>query len=434
MLEYEPSRSAPLPPLLLALTAYAETLVDGARVLVIAPPEVDFLPRLSELGARHVRVHDPAYPLDLREGPFDVALVADTAASGDMPTFAADLRRALHPRGVVVALAHAAVDGQHEASGFDEVSPAVIGYSQLYDVFATTFPHVTMTGVVAFAGIVFARLGEEEAAVGVDASLTDAKSPSLFVVVASGVPVDLDPYTIVEVDGLGEAPSSQADDGAAIALEVEGRAQQITGELSRRLVLAERAVLDREDQVAALRSELSGARADLLTLRGRYENSEAELALHVADLAMVVEAHASETAALESQLVERATYISELEGEIARRERFVRELIGTIEEAREGVVDVRFEPVARDAAIDETAHLRHKLDQMALEIARREGELVAQGWRIAELEQSRASSPPPHRESAESADQARLEDELTALRQALAQEHAARVAAESRAP
>jgi hypothetical protein len=99
--------------------------------------------------------------------------------------------------------------------------------------------------------------------------------------------------------------------------------------------------------------------------------------------------------------------------------------------------------------------LRKKLDALALDVARRQGELVAQAWRITELENDKArllaasrgtapspavvARPDPAREPAAEGgriadlerDLARTRDEIDALRQALTQEHAARVAAES---
>jgi hypothetical protein len=136
-----------------------------------------------------------------------------------------------------------------------------------------------------------------------------------------------------------------------------------------------------------------------------------------------------------------------MERELGRREHLVRELVASLEDAREGGANgVRFEaaPPVAYASPDEVARLRRKLDELAFEVARREGELVAQAWRIAELEASgsgagrgtgeAASAPsggasPPV--AALEAELARVRDELDALRQALTQEHAARLAAES---
>lgn len=66
---------------------------------------------------------------------------------------------------------------------------------------------------------------------------------------------------------------------------------------------------------------------------------------------------------------------------------------------------------------EENARLRKKLDDLAMDVARREGELRAQAWRITELENAGGGS-------GASARVTELERELDALRQALKQEHA----------
>jgi hypothetical protein len=131
----------------------------------------------------------------------------------------------------------------------------------------------------------------------------------------------------------------------------------------------------------------------------------------------------------------------------------VRELVVSLEEARDNAAAASgagrvFEsaPILPGVAPEEVARLRRKLDELALEVARREGELVAQAWRITELENDKArlasqlhqqrpvpapAPPPAPAQPSPPADLARMRDELDALRQALTQEHAARIAAES---
>lgn len=248
--------------------------------------------------------------------------------------------------------------------------------------------------------------------------------------------------------------------------EVVEAAQQALAAMERRLDGAERGMLDRDDRIAALSAELEASRedrgrigsetadvnlpspemlADITMLASRAERAEAALALQVADLAQVVEAHAVEMARVEDQLRDRAGVIGEMERELVRRESFVKELVVALEEAREGQASVPFEAPASAPEIDpaEIARMRRKLDELAMEVARREGELVAQAWRIEELENARETSgggraseiPAAERGDATQADLegdlGRARDELAVLRQALTQEHAARVSAES---
>ena len=236
-------------------------------------------------------------------------------------------------------------------------------------------------------------------------------------------------------------------------------AQVAIGTLERRLIAAEQGLRERDDRIAALDAELdqrdeAGENAlsttylqpaDLAHAVARAERAErAEAAL-----LLVADEHGAETTGIEAQLRERASVIAALEKELDRREHLVRELVASLEEARDpSGVPLTFEtaPAMPGVAPEEVARLRRKLDELALEVARREGELTAQTWRITELEiekrrlaakAARPASPAPAPAPAAPApagidrDLAAARDELDALRQALTQEHAARVAAES---
>ncbi len=232
-------------------------------------------------------------------------------------------------------------------------------------------------------------------------------------------------------------------------------AQVAIGTLERRLIAAEQGLRERDDRIAALDAELdqrdeAGENAlsttylqpaDLAHAVARAERAErAEAAL-----LLVADAHGAETTGIEAQLRERASVIAGLEKELDRREHLVRELVASLEEARDpSGVPLTFEaaPAMPGVAPEEAARLRRKLDELALEVARREGELTAQTWRITELENekrrlaakaARPASPAPAAPAPAGIDRdlAAARDELDALRQALTQEHAARVAAES---
>jgi hypothetical protein len=240
--------------------------------------------------------------------------------------------------------------------------------------------------------------------------------------------------------------------------------------LERRLASAEEGLLERDDAIASLNAELDArvaAEQDQPDVRlvvpaldpalvrevlARAERAEAELAAHVTDLANVSEAHATDTDALEAQLQERARVVADLEQEVARRDGLVRELVTQLQDLRDGLAPA-LPPAMPSGDVEEIARLRRKADELALEVARRESELVAEGWRAQEIEAqlrslpavlveappiTKPSAPPPlaatpaHASANVRDDEAlRLRDEIGALRQALTQEHAARVAAES---
>ncbi|MCL2725775.1 MAG: hypothetical protein FWD69_15205 [Polyangiaceae bacterium] len=444
--------------------------------------------------------------IDAEEGAFDVAIIPDLAAlwGTGLSASVSEVRRLLTETGAVIAMGRAHTGDEESAHVLPDLHPAVLTYGELYELFARQFEYVTMTGVVPFSGIVFAELGDaEDLSVSVDARLGNEGGPEVFVVLASDVPKTLDPYSIVQVPGgiaepLGnedvEAASSvdaqtayaavqrRADDLArqveelgdrlsmtdaarieassqaeqtslerdAVILrarqeldEISSAARQAVVSMERRLAVAERGMLERDDQIAALGAEIDSLHAE----SERHEGSSVDAA----------EVHATETAILEAQLRDRARMIAEMERELVRREHLVKELVAEVEELRAGgspseveadsSVLVSAVAEAESRAEAEIARYRNKLDELALDVARREGELRAQTWRITELENALAAAmaqaeaeakemdvgpttPRPQGLEIER-DLARANDELAALRQALVQEHAARVAVES---
>jgi hypothetical protein len=514
-----------------ALSVYVEPLASGARVVVLGDASLDLAEVLIEAGARSVHVFDPdperarraraprgvtiralEGELDIRDAAFDLAIVPDVGALPDAGSMLGRLRRVVDSRGAVVALARARVERDPLLpASFPEIAPAAIEYAELYELFALRFEHVTMAGVLPFAGVVFAELGAaDDLAVSVDTRAGEGAAPDVFVVIASREPRELDGYSIVQVPAAAPAPdrgdhaaayaamqlraellASQVDELRARLAAAETRsgegsmrferlalerdeavlrsadydalvargveleallvsAQQALSLLERRLLAAEQGMIERDDRIEALTAELRSrvpAEAAPIDpslvdeLARRAERAEAALALHVADLAHVAEAHSSETAALEAQLRERAGIVAALEKEILRREQLVLELVASLEEARAGSSIEGFETAPPlSTGTEDIARLQRKVDELALEIARREGELIAQEWRLAEVTFSAAaqssasgeaaSEGPRERERELERELASARDQLDALRTALTQEHAARVAAE----
>lgn len=492
-----------------AESAVPQLLLDaGARSVHVFDPDTARAASASRSVPRGVVVHPFTGGLDVRDGAFDVAVIPDLAVLDDPRRTLASLHRAVGSRGAVVAMGRARSTDSGEGQGEEEqpfaseVGPAALDYEELYELFSGEFESVSLAGVVPFRGVVFAQLGldEEAPAVSVDTRLASGDAPSVFVVVARDVDEDtatLDPYAIVQlpeqapepaappgvdpaavaalqlrvgvlVAQLDEARESLAnadvrtaeiltrldravaerDAALTRAMELEtilGASRQNVVALEARLVDTEREMLERDEQLAAAAQSSADA--------ARLVSAEAALALHVADLAQVMEGHTIETAGYEEQLRERARVIAELERELGRRETLVKELVASLEESREGGTVVVFEaaaplsvPVRRDPALEEeVTRLREKLDELAAEVARREGELTARAWRITELENERVRRPDlvtdfertrddPDLRDALERELARAQGEVDALRQALTQEHAARVAAESTTP
>jgi hypothetical protein len=274
------------------------------------------------------------------------------------------------------------------------------------------------------------------------------------------------------------------------AERLSNEAREASAELTRerdRAALLEVALAGAEATILALETRVAESE-ERLALRkdelARLDASEARTAALAIELSLVGEGHGAELAALEQALRERARVVRDLEEEVTRREHLVRELVASLEEslretralpeagaisrASAGDVEVvntdlaavRRDLESRDAALrvaDERAatleaandDLRARLDALSADIARRESERQEVIWRVGELEQqislleaeqtelTETLPPPPMGKSRvgtvlEAQDTVYAQKtELDILRQAMAQEHEARVRAES---
>lgn len=444
------------PPPTDVLVAYLEPLVRGARVVVVGNAESGAPELLVELGARSVHVFEtdsarakrvtpikgvtiatlPPHDFDVRDGAFDVALVPDLSALPDPPASLARLRRVLGSEGTLLAAAP-----NPEATGRG------IGYYELYDLVALQFATVKMVAAVPFRGTTLAELGlDGQPDVSVDTQLAgEAPPPEMFCAVASQrEEIDVAQYAIIQLPAAADAeqpvqqPQQQqrekTDPGALAAVEsalaearvrieaLEGRIKEQAADHKKKIRDVEGTLAEAQIRADQLEAELKEAskldrtaelEAEIAALRDELQRQPPPApapapappppppALPPPD-----EDALADVARLEAQLRERATALAEAENEIRRREAMVKELLMTLEQA----------PVQEDTG------LKEKLDGLALELARRHGELEAARWRISELEQRLVVPPAPKSETTK---------EIDILRVALAQEHEARTTAES---
>jgi len=228
---------------------------------------------------------------------------------------------------------------------------------------------------------------------------------------------------------LSAAGSTDAEADARIAALEDGirLAEQTILALRDRLGATEEALREASSEnnglrvhVAKLEKAASAPRAPQPSVdRGALAKLEAELVMH----ARAQAAHEEELFMMEQKLRDRGEAITELEHEVRRREGIVRELLVALE----GTAPTGPAPGEPAPSEAENAELRRKLDLLATTAAKQKSELEASRWRIAELERREGAGPaaqPPVKRSAGDA-------ELDALRQALAQEHEARVRAEN---
>lgn len=438
-----------------ALAVYAEPLVAGRRVVVFGEPDSGVAERLTELGARTVvRVAPGEDAGDLRPATFDLALVPDLSAFADAALLLAVVRRVVGENGAALV-----------------ASPAdAVDYYELFDLVAREFVDVRMIAQVPFQGVTLAELGteDESPAVSVDTQLVgDSGAPEAFVALASQRGASLEPYAIVglppsEVEAVdthaleaaGALLAQEQLRSAALAAEMDSlRAQAAQG--SERAAQLERELAGRARQLAELSSEVEEMRAaaeagriaagqveDLARRADRAEQAltraEQELVRKEQDLARAEQelarapredGHAAELAQLEAALRDRAQAIRALEDEVARRERMIHELVDSLHER---AAEPLPKPAEAPAEVYDDSALRERLDALALDLARREGEAQAAAWTIAELERRLAAGPTPAEGGTN--EQQKLVaalDELDALRRAFAQEHEQRVRAEA---
>jgi hypothetical protein len=440
-----------------ALAVYAESLVARQRVVVFGEAGTGIEERLEELGALMVeRLGPEDDPASLRGARFDLALVTDLGLFDDPEGLLASVRVAVGDEGVaLVAAANRDVAGPEVDGAFD--------YYDLFDLVAGQFADVRMIARLPFHGVTLAEVSEEDSpVVSVDTQLADGEhSPEAFVALASQRGVSLDPYAIIELPPPDEAPAVRDDSRVLqeeLALErarlqavsvqlpvLEARAAA-AAELERELAARMRQIADlssevEEKRAAAEAGRIAAAQVEELALRA--DRAERHVARAEPEQVRAAEAHSLEVARLEEALFERAGIIRQLEAELTRRERMVLDLVQTLEEQSSAATVEPATHGARDERIDlalpeYNARMRARLDALALDLARREGEAQAAAWSITELQRRvdrREDRPSPSGDGGPDA-QAKLAaalDELDALRKAFVQEHEARARAESAA-
>ncbi len=380
-----------------------QLLAEGARSVHVYDPDSVRAERMSRLSPRNVLVRAlPAGDVDVRDGAFDLALIPNLANFSEPEALLARVRRLVARGGALLASVPNAAVGS---------AGRTIEYTDFYDLVALQFEHVTMVGQVPFRGVALAHLGlgiGEE--VSVDSQLvSENQVPDLFVALASQVEVELPSYAIVQVPSLADAPlpvrvpapsssvtdvDTQRESVRVLELELSRtkarleqaearigeetmRAEKLAGELQRTRDL-ERAVdtssVDLQNRLLEAERNLEAKEAELRA--ALIVVTEHKAAPPPMESAALLEAHAAEVKALEEKLRERGRTIADLTHEVDRREKIVRELLSSLEDLKSAG------PTAEDSS---DPALRAKLDELSLEIARREAERVAEGWKVAEL-------------------------------------------------
>jgi hypothetical protein len=379
-----------------ALGAYVEPIVRGRRVAVLGDATSGLGELLLERGARLVHVYDrdpgrvaeaaarasadaalrrPVVArlvddLGVRDGAFDVVVVADVPAVGPLDEVVRRARRLVGNAGVAVL-----------ASPNPECTRGLVGASQraaiaaapsyydLFDGVSLQFSEVRMLGQAPFVGYAIVDFAEAEPEVSVDTSLLEEpEQPEWYVVVASDRRLTLDAYALVEVPS--EVLTTQANHAPAPRTE---RVEPATPRIS-------------DDQITVVRElpELGEREVVLREANARNAVLSAEVEKLRESLA---EAQRGADDGLMEQLVEAQRAEESLRRKVGELEVRLLEEHHRAEAAVEGSRNASLDAMRARAELEElTARRVGEAASIAAENAQLRGDLGAARARVGELE------------------------------------------------
>jgi hypothetical protein len=400
----------------LALVAYADAWLSGAKVVVFGDAGSLLPERLLERGARFVSVYDtdPARvaeatqrasltnvsfaPLEqagnARDGAFDVGIVEDIGGGGPAATRLLEaLAKALGRRGVaLVATRNSAVNqALIELPGAQNAA----GYYDLHELVRAHFDEVRMLGQTPFVGYAIADFGAEtDDDIHIDTALVPggAEEPEWFIALASQRELVAEAFSVIQ-----------------LPFTALGRA-------------------GRKDEVERTRQSEKRALARVAQLEGELAKREA------AQVEQRSKAQSAEVQRLQEQLVERDKWLKGLEARAATADQRADEMQQELERLREDNTAQRSELSRLQGAAGEGTRLKSKLEedrtslrqelttaQKELANARRQHDAELAGARKqhdAELANARKQY------DAEHAHKLKAEQELDVLRKRLAEQQA----------
>jgi hypothetical protein len=277
----------------IALAAYAESLVDGQRVVVFGDATSNLSDQLLDRGARLVHVYDSDptraaeaaarnrsqnlwfAPLSdgelaLRERSFDLALVENLAAHAEAASLLKRIRRTLTGRGAAI-VACPNPDVRLRLLSDPSSSNKTLDYYALYDAVAELFPFVRMLGQMPFVGYALADFGtEREPEPTIDSGFVPggAEEPEWFIALASEHQTRLDEFAVIQLPFRAALGSTKI-----VVLEQQLRAS-VAAERRSRERLAELEAQPRAGD-ARMRPVRVPEPADVVELRREIERREA---------------------------------------------------------------------------------------------------------------------------------------------------------------
>lgn len=276
-----------------ALAAYGEPLIEGRRVLVFGEATSSLAENLLERGARAVHVcdRDPGRVaeastrntsrnvsfaplgdggLAMRDGAFDVAIVENLAAVGDVSLGLSSIKRALSARGVAL-IACANPDVEVTLIEAARAPKITIDYYSLYDAVAEEFEYVRMLGQTPFVGYAIADFAPDAdplPALDTGCVPGGAEEPEWFIALASHRALLLDEFAIIQLPFSSTWRRSGSDEVDAMlraARSAERRARQRVAalEVENRRLTRGMAKSEASEDIERLEKDLK-SRADLI--------------------------------------------------------------------------------------------------------------------------------------------------------------------------
>jgi hypothetical protein len=395
----------PVPTPSSVVAAFAQTFVEGRKVVVFGDCTSGLAERLVERGARLVHVYDSdltrvaeaaargttnniAYaPLGqsgvaVRDGAFDVGIIENLALVDDAAALMRRLRRALAARGVAFVITPNTDVDPILLPGVEQ-SDSAPSYYDLYEIVSREFDEVRMVGQTPFVGYALADFTPgvpDEFSIDTGFVKGGAEEPEWYIAVASHFPVTIDPYHVVQLQATGVIEASAPRDSRELEVANETIAQlqkKLTKGRSdgseRELLVRTKAELDKRDAwVAELESRAAAAdaradaaedKAEAAKKRSTFDRAEAERAS-----ARIAELEASLTSAEQraKDLVSQLERADKRESEVQRR------LAAATDELR-AMEGAPREDSARDP--EELARLESKLEGMRADNDRLKAEL-----------------------------------------------------------
>lgn len=368
-----------------SIAAFAESLVEGRRVLLLGSSGHNLWQKLLDRGARVVHVCDPdpvrlsesaarsiatnvsfaplsnQAALALRDSVFDLGIIDNLGSFTDPTDALRIVRRALAPRGV--AFVTAPNPDVREALLPDaEPTRGILDYYSLYDVVRAQFPIVRMLGQMPFVGYTVAELApQDEPEPTIDAGYVTSgtEEPEWFVAAASAHPFEINPFMVVQVP-VAEVLHHSAERQLREQLRISRNAEHSAVE---RLARLEAQRLDPAFRAAEAK-EIAEANRQVSELRSELKNRE--------DRAIALEA---QVVAAEARLTEAERQIEQLAQSLARAEHAEAEHAALAERyANETERAKSAEEVANEAAAD-VARLETQLRERGARIRGLESEL-----------------------------------------------------------